>query len=69
MLAYVYHTLHTFRKVFTRHATWLTFCVVVLGFLGSTQIDGVSSLCRFWGYPFKAGRFGVGRVLYGAKFN
>lgn len=48
MLAYVYHTLHTFRKVFTRHATWLTFCVVVLGFLGSTQIDGVSSLCRFW---------------------
>ena len=48
MLAYVYHTLHTFRKVFTRHATWLTFCVVVLGFLGSTQINGVSSLCRFW---------------------
>jgi hypothetical protein len=48
MLAYIYHTLHTFRKVFTRHATWLTFCVVVLGFLGSTQIDGVSSLCRFW---------------------
>lgn len=48
MLSYVYHTLHTFRKVFTRHATWLTFCVVVLGFLGSTQIDGVSSLCRFW---------------------
>jgi len=48
MLPYVYHTLHTFRKVFTRHATWLTFCVVVLGFLGATQIDGVSSLCRFW---------------------
>jgi hypothetical protein len=48
MLAYIYHTLYTFRKVFTRHATWLTFCVVVLGFLGSTQIDGVSSLCRFW---------------------
>jgi hypothetical protein len=48
MLAYVYHTLHTFRKVFTRHATWLTFCVVVLGFLGSTQIDGVSSSYRFW---------------------
>ena len=48
MLSYVYHTLHTFRKVFTRHSTWLTFCVVVLGFLGSTQIDGVSSLCRFW---------------------
>ena len=48
MLPDVYHALHTFRKVFTRHSTWLTFCVVVLGFLGSTQIDGVSSLCRFW---------------------
>jgi transposase len=24
---------------------------------------------RIFGYPFKAGRFGVGRVLYGAKFN
>ena len=47
MLPYVYHALHTFRKVFTRHSTWLTFCVVVLGFLGATQIDGVSSLCRF----------------------
>ena len=43
MLSYVYHTLHTFRKVFTRYSTWLTFCIVVLGFLGSTQIDGVSS--------------------------
>ena len=48
MLTYIYQALHTFRKVFSRHATWLTFCVVVLGFLGSTQIDGVSSLCRFW---------------------
>jgi len=48
MLPYVYHALHTFRKVFTRHSTWLTFCVVVLGFLGETQMDGVSSLCRFW---------------------
>jgi len=34
MLAYVYHILNTFRKVFTRRATWPTFCVVVLGFLG-----------------------------------
>src|SRR5712692_4195298 len=48
MLPDVYPALPTFRKVFTRHSTWLTFCVVVLGFLGSTQIDGVSSLCRFW---------------------
>ena len=48
MLAYIYQALQTFRKVFSRRATWLTFCIVVLGFLGATQIDGVSSLCRFW---------------------
>jgi hypothetical protein len=48
MLVYTYQALHTFRKVFSRHSTWLTFCLVVLGFIGATQIDGVSSWCRFW---------------------
>jgi len=48
MLAYIYQALQTFRKVFSRHSTWLTFCLVVLGFIGATQIDGVSSWCRFW---------------------
>lgn len=48
MLPFVYHTLHSFRKVFTRKTTWLTFCLVVLGFLGVTQMDGISSFCRFW---------------------
>ena len=48
MLTYIYQALQTFRKVFSRHATWLTFCLVVLGFIGATQIDGVSSWCRFW---------------------
>lgn len=48
MLAYLYQGLHTFRKAFSRHATWLTFCLVVLGFIGAAQIDGVSSFCRFW---------------------
>src|SRR6266436_8771999 len=48
MITYIYQALQIFRKVFSRRATWLTFCVVVLGFLGSSHIDGVSSLCRFW---------------------
>src|SRR6267143_1800217 len=48
MITYIYQALQIFRKVFSRRATWLTFCVVVLGFLGASHIDGVSSLCRFW---------------------
>jgi DDE superfamily endonuclease len=48
MLAYTYQALHTFRKVFSRRSTWLTFCLVVLGFIGATRIDNVSSWCRFW---------------------
>jgi hypothetical protein len=48
MLDYVYHAVHTFRRTFSRRATWLAFCSVVLGFIGAAQIDGVSSFCRFW---------------------
>ena len=48
MLSYTYEALQTFCKVFSRHSTWLTFCLVVLGFLGATHIDGISSFCRFW---------------------
>ena len=47
MLSYTYEALQTFCKVFSRHSTWLTFCLVVLGFLGATHIDGISSFCRF----------------------
>jgi hypothetical protein len=49
MLTYLYHALGSFRSVFSRHRTWLLFVMVVLGFLGATEIIGVSSLCRFWG--------------------
>src|SRR5262249_11399656 len=48
MLSYTYEALQTFCKVFSRHSTWLTCCLVVLGFLGATHIDGISSFCRFW---------------------
>lgn len=48
MLTYLYHALGSFRSVFSRHRTWLLFVMVVLGFMGATHLDGVSSLCRVW---------------------
>lgn len=49
MLIYIYHALSTFRSVFSRHRTWVIFVMIVLGFLGATEMIGISSLCRFWG--------------------
>lgn len=49
MLAYIYHALSSFRSVFSRHRTWIVFVMIVLGFLGATEILGISSFCRFWG--------------------
>jgi len=47
MLAYIYHTLSSFRSVFSRHRTWVIFIMIVLGFLGVTEMLGISSFCRF----------------------
>src|SRR5918992_302201 len=49
MLAYIYYALGTFRSVFSRHRTWVIFIMIVLGFLGATEMLGLSSFCRFWG--------------------
>ncbi len=49
MLAYIYHALSSFRSVFSRHRTWVIFVMIVLGFLGATEMLGISSFCRFWG--------------------
>lgn len=48
MLNYTYQALIHFRKMFSRRSTWLVFCMVVLGFIGSHEMQGVTSLCRFW---------------------
>jgi hypothetical protein len=37
-----------FRKAFSRNFTWLMFCMVVLGFIGTHEMVGVTSFCRFW---------------------
>ena len=48
MLDYIYHILRSFRKLFSRRTTWIYFCVVILGFIGASNMDGVSSFCCFW---------------------
>jgi len=48
MLTYIYESLWSFRKVFSRHRSWLIFVMIVLGFIGSSEMHGVSSFCRFW---------------------
>jgi hypothetical protein len=48
MLNYIYQALIHFRKVFSHRSTWLIFCMVILGFIGSREMQGVTSLCRFW---------------------
>ena len=45
---YLYHALGSFRSLFSHHRTWLKFALVVLGFIASTEMVGVSSWCRFW---------------------
>ncbi len=50
MLAFIFRALKHFRPVFSRKSTWLIFCLVILGFLGSPEVIGVSSFCRFWGF-------------------
>jgi hypothetical protein len=49
VLSYIYMALRSFRGVFSRHSTWLVFSMVVLGFIGATEIVGITSFCRFWG--------------------
>ena len=48
MHTYLYHALGSFRSLFSHHRTWLKFALVVLGFIASTEMVGVSSWCRLW---------------------
>jgi hypothetical protein len=49
MLKYIYQTLIFFNKAFSRKTTWLMFCMMLLGFIGTHEMVGVTSFCRFWG--------------------
>jgi len=48
MLSYIYHAFSTFRFLFSRQRSYILFCFVILGFMGSTDINGISSFCRFF---------------------
>ena len=47
-LRYLAQMLSTFRPLFARHLPWTMFCAVILGFIGSHHVEGITSLCRFW---------------------
>ena len=48
MPVYIYESLRGFHNVFSHHNSWLVFSVLVLGFIGSSEIAGGSSFCRLW---------------------
>ncbi len=49
MINFLLHALKSFRRCFSRSKPWVIFCMVIIGFIGSTEMVGVTSLCRFWG--------------------
>ncbi len=49
MLDFVYDSLSSLRRVLIYPKTWLIFCTIVIGFLGSTELVGITSFCRFRG--------------------
>jgi len=48
MLDFITQALLNFRTDFSRERTWLLFGAVVLGFIASPEMIGVTSICRFW---------------------
>lgn len=49
MLEFIFDSLHSFRQVFSRDKPWIVFCMVVIGFLASNEMVGITSFCRCWG--------------------
>jgi hypothetical protein len=60
MFSYICDALKFFRSIFSRNSSWVLFCMVILGFIGTSEMAGVTSFCRFWG---------VGETLYMAFLN
>jgi len=49
MISYIFKMLRHCRSAFSHSSTWLKFCMIVLGFIGATEMIGVTSFCRFYG--------------------
>ena len=48
MQNYIDEALKEFKSIFSRQSSRLLFCAIIIGFMGSTEMIGVTSLCRFW---------------------
>jgi len=48
MLIYVYQALESFQGAFSRQRTWLIFCSVIICLMATSEMIGVTSICRFW---------------------
>ena len=48
MQDFIDQALMGFRNVFSRNASWLLFCAIILGMMCASEMIGVTSLCRFW---------------------
>ena len=74
MHSYLYHAVGSFRSLFSHHRTWLKFALIILGFIASTEMVGVSSWCRCWlldvtGYHsllpfFRSGAWSLSEVIH-----
>ena len=47
MYEYICDSLKSFQGIFSHKSSWVLFCMVVLGFIGTTEMVGVPSFCRF----------------------
>jgi hypothetical protein len=45
---FIDQALKDFRGDFSRRSSWLLFCAIIIGFIGASEMIGVTSLCRFW---------------------
>ena len=49
MLNFISDALTSFQGIFSRNSSWILFCMLIFGFIGATEMIGVTSFCRFWG--------------------
>ena len=73
MINFILHALKGFRGCFSYNKPWVVFCMAIIGFIGASEMVGVTSLCRFWGLGekgygmflnfFKSSAWSLGNVV------
>ncbi len=74
MICFFFNALSFFRPVFSRNSPWLLFCMIIIGFVGATEMVGVTSFCRHWGlgasgynailHFFRSGAWSLAMIMY-----